>query len=153
MKLFWGLVVGLGLALTLGVSSAEAAKGTKKKGEQKIHGKVLAVHHHKGGGGSITVKVHHHKKKTGQSTAAKAAPKAPAAGSQHHGKTFHIGKHTHIEAVQGKLHQTVGFAALHAGEHVTVLAKGQNAEKVDIHVPHQKVKLPTVKLPTVKRKK
>jgi len=136
------LVFGLAGILTIGASSAQAAKGVKKE-EHKVEGKVIAVHHHKDGHGSITVEVAHHHKKKGQAPGTTAAPAVPAqARGAHHQdhETFEVNAETRFESVQGKEHKTVGFREVHDGESVTIHARGHHAEVVDIHHHHRKGK-------------
>ncbi len=127
------MVVGLAALLATGAGTAEAAKGVKKKGEHKIQGIVVAVDHHKHGG-TLTVKTRNHHKKKNSATAA-AGQKGKG-----HVQKFHVGKDTKITAGHGQKHHPVSFAALHKGEHVTILAKGHQAEKVEIHRHHAKKK-------------
>ena len=134
MKRCLGLAaIVLAVVLTAGASSAQAAKGAKKNGEHKVHGKVIAMHQGKKGA-TMTVKVHHHHKKKAQQAAAAAAPPAPAGVKHHHShKTFHLTNATQVEVVRGKQHQPAGAAAIHKGAHVTVMAKGHHADKVAVH--------------------
>ena len=127
-------IVGLAASLTAGVSTTQAAKGVKKKGDHMHHGVVVAVEHGSGGG-SITIKTHHHKKKkaVGTATAAK--------GTKHkHEHKFHVSPGTQFSTVAGKTHKPTSFSAVHKGEHVAILAKGHVAEKVAIHHHHHKKK-------------
>lgn len=127
-------VVGLTALLMAGVSTAQAAKGVKKKGDHAVHGVVVAVDHDKNGG-SITVKTHHHKKKKKSATT--------AVGQKSKGKhehKFHVSPGTKFTVGHGKTQKPASFSAVHKGEHVVILAKGHNAEKVAIHHHHHKKK-------------
>jgi hypothetical protein len=123
-------VVGI---LGMGASTAFAAKGVKKNVEalHTVHGVVTKVEHKKNkeaGGhiGEITVKVQQHKKK-GQPA---------AAGAKQEEKTvkFSVNKETKFALVRGKQRVPAQFAAVREGEHVAILAKGEKAEAVGIHV-------------------
>lgn len=126
------LLVGVLATLTAGVSTAQAAKGVKKKGEHRVHGIVVGVDHDKNGG-SITVKTHHHKKK--KKTATTTVGQKPKGKHEH---KFHVSKGTHFSVGHGKHQKPASFGAVHKGEHVVILAKGHNAEKVTIHHHHKK---------------
>jgi hypothetical protein len=119
--------------LALGVSPAQAAKGVKKKpasnGVQVVHGVVTQVHHDKakssaGHLGEITIKTTHHKKK------GKSASSGGKSASHTH--KFSVGSGTKFEQIHGKQVTPAHFAAIHAGEHVAITAKGNHAELVAI---------------------
>jgi hypothetical protein len=107
--------------LTIGTSTVQAATGVKNGGTHQVHGTVVALR--QGPQGLLlTVQVHHHHAK-GQPVAAKAA---------HH--TFVLTQATHVMLVQGKLHQPGDAAALRQGAHVAVVAKGNHADLVEVHL-------------------
>lgn len=119
--------------LTLGASPAFAAKGVKKKptnGVHVVHGVVTQVHHDKaktsaGHIGEITIKTTHSKKKGKSATA--------GGKSASHTQKFSVGSGTKFEQAHGKQVTPAHFAAVHAGEHVAIQAKGNHAELVAIH--------------------
>lgn len=121
------LVLGLAFALTLGPANVFAAKGVKKKGEHTHHGVVVSV-----GSGKVTIKTHHHHKKKKQ-----GATKAPA---KNHEKTFTTSKSTKVEIAKKGQHQPTSLGALKKGEHVTIEAKKDHADKIVIHHHHKKKK-------------
>ena len=109
--------------------SAEAAKGVKKNATHKHHGVVVSVNHAKG---TMVVKTHHHKKKTaGQPAQANAKAKS-------HDVTFHISAKTHVSIEGGKgkgkgKQGQANISAIHAGQHVVVVASHHQALEVHIH--------------------
>jgi hypothetical protein len=130
--------VVLGL-LGAGAAPALAAKGVKKNavnGVHHVHGVVTHVQHHNGKNGvghigEITVKTQNNKKKGQPAAAGKQAS---------HTHKFSVSSSTRFTAHNKKQQVPVTFAAVHAGEHVTITAKGQHAEAVAIHVQAKKKK-------------
>ena len=120
-----GLVLGFVAALTM-VSTAEAAKGTKKNNQTTVHGQVVGLHgigmQNGTAGAALTIKVPHHKK-TG-------AALAGGAGSHQSQRTFHLTAATRFERLVGTQLQPANIAAVHLGSHVLVHAQGNQAEKV-----------------------
>jgi hypothetical protein len=112
------LVLGVIFGLSVGASSAFAAKGVKKKAEHHHKGVVVSV-----GDGTITIKTHHHKKK-----------KAATAGAPKHQElSFTINAATKVEIDSKGVHKPATLAALHKGEHVTIASKEKHADKIAIH--------------------
>ena len=110
-------------AIAWSVDSAEAAKGVKKKATHKHHGVVVSVNSAKG---TMVVKTHHHKKKT-------AGQPAQAKGKSHD-VTFHLSAKTHV-SISGKgKGKQANIGAIHAGQHVMVVASHHQALEVHIHV-------------------
>jgi len=136
--LLTAVAVALGL-LGAGAAPALAAKGVKKNavnGTHHVHGVVTQVHHHNGRNGAghigeITVKTHHSKKKGQPAVAGKKA---------NHTHTFTVGSNTKFIAHNKQQQVPVGFAAVRAGEHVAIVAKGRHAETVSIRVHTRKKK-------------
>jgi hypothetical protein len=116
------LVVGLISGLTLvAPGEAQAAKG-KGKREHAIHGVIESIQFDKDKDhGTMVLKVHHHKKKKS------------AAGSAATEKTVVFGKHTKVEIGKGGKERAGSISDLRKGEHVAVLEKGKQAEKIVIH--------------------
>ena len=117
-------VLGAVLMSAVCASPAPAAKGVKKTGEQHLSGKIVAVHHGKKGHGTITVQVTNHKQKK-----TVAAPRQIV-----HTRTFTV---THATRIHGAANGRQGFTALRAGEHVTIAAHHQHADRITIQHPHR----------------
>src|SRR5438477_9770517 len=121
IRLFLGFAVALAI-----VSTAEAAKGTKKNSQSTVHGQVVGIHsagmHNGKAGAALTIKVHHHKKTT--------TALAGTAGSHHSRRTFHVTAATQFERLVGKQLQPTTIAAVHMGSQVRNHAKGTRADKV-----------------------
>jgi hypothetical protein len=109
--------------LTIGASTVQAAKGVKKGGTHKVHGTLVALRQAPQGL-LLTVQVHHHAK-------GRAAAKAVHQAANH---TFVLTQGTQVMLVQGKLHQPGNAAALRQGAHVAVVAKGNQASLVEVHL-------------------
>ena len=121
------LVLGVVFGLTVGASSAQAAKGVKKKangnGEHHHHGKVISVDHK---AGHFTIAVHHHSKKKKGTTATATPTKV-----QH--IKFNVTNSSKFFVSQNKNKTPSSFSALKVGEHVGVASKNHHADTVVIH--------------------
>lgn len=117
-------VLGAITLLVVCAAPARAAKGVKKNGQQHLSGKVVAVNHGKKGHGTITITVHHHKQR-----------KTVAARRQTgQTRTFTV---SHTTYVQGAGSGRRGLAALRAGEHVTIAAHNQHADRITVQHHHR----------------
>lgn len=84
------------LALLLGTSAAQAAKGVKKGTQHKHHGVVVAVNHNKKDPHIVIHTRHHHKKKKVAGVAVVPA----AAKKKHHQFKAHVKAATVIEVAK-----------------------------------------------------
>jgi hypothetical protein len=120
--------LGLALFLTLGASTALAAKGAKraeKTGDRHYRGVITAVDQDKDGKvNSFTVAIRHHKKKN--KTGAKEMK-------------FTLDSNTKFVA-HGKMKTQFGASKLAKGERVRILAKGDHADKVVLKKAHARAK-------------
>ncbi len=145
-------ILGLFLALAVGTSTAQAAKGVKKnvsgKGVKKnvsgspialaahkVHGTVVAVDHNKG---TLTVKLHNHHKKILTTTTTLTTLKPTATGKSHK-HAFHVVSGVKVTAVHGKSSKPASLSAIHKGERVAMLVIGDTVEAITIH-SHKKKK-------------
>ena len=121
---FGGTLLTL-MAMAWLADSAEAAKGVKKGETHKHHGVVVSVNPSKG---TMVVKTHHRKKKTaGQPAQANAKGKS-------HDVTFHLSAKSNV-SLDGKGKQgPANIRAIHAGQHVMVVASHHQALEVHIHL-------------------
>ncbi len=132
-KIVAGMIAGLAIALVCGVSSAEAAKGVKKKsekGEHKTQGVVIDVNHEKN---IFIVKPHHDHKKKGITVPSITATPKKKGKKVEEVKEFDVSSGTVFLKVNGKKHEPSSFKAVSKGDHVVVEAKGRAAERVAIH--------------------
>lgn len=120
------LVLGIIFGITAGASTAQAAKGIKKKANPNVEhhhqGKVVHVDH-KSGRFTIAV-VHHSKKKK----AAAANPVTKIVQIR-----FSVSKATQFSIGSKKMKAASNFAALQVGEYVSVAGKNHHADAVLIH--------------------
>lgn len=129
-RLCLATIFALVAALTLGSSTAHAAKGVKKKNKaHTIHGTVVAVNH-KAGKGTITIMARQHKKKNA------AAGNAP----QMHEVTVHIDTATAYSMSQKKAKTPTTVAAVQKGAKIMVKSTGQHADTVVVSANTKKAK-------------
>jgi hypothetical protein len=121
------VVLGAIALFAVCTAPAPAAKGVKKTGIHQVSGKVVAVNHGKKGHGTVTIQVMHHRQKKG------AAVRRQPVTTQ----TFTVGHTTHIHTAANVRR---GLASLHAGEHVTIMAHRQHADRITIHAVNRVVR-------------
>jgi hypothetical protein len=126
-------LLAVAVALSAGAGNAQAGKGVKKNGQHELRGVVVAVQGGKGGG-SFTIKTHAKKGGKGGANAAKAGGKGGKANKGGNTKTINFGAQTKFELVHNKQGRPASAAALRPGEHVSVKAGGNTAERVVIHI-------------------
>jgi hypothetical protein len=120
-----GLVFGLGA----GASSAHAAKGVKKNANSGVHVHHGVVTHVDHKAGHFTILAHHSKKKNNMNA---------QAGAQAKHVHFKVNGSTKFVVGNGQNKTPTNFAALRAGEHVTVGSQQGTAEGVVIHKSQKK---------------
>ncbi len=103
--------------LLLAAAPAPAARVVRKTTEHTYHGTVIGVHR-KGNTEHLTISSsHRHRSRTGiRST------------TRHRHHTFTVSQRTQVVSPRGP----VGMRALHRGEHVTVQAHGNHADRVTV---------------------
>jgi hypothetical protein len=122
IRVFRPAMILAGIAI-MGIcaSPAPAAKGIKKNQEHHFRGTIASVHNgKKGAPGTVTIHVTHYKHKKGTDALVKV-------GSNH---VLTLDRHTHVHTAA---HVPVSHMALHHGEHVTVAAHNQHADRIVIH--------------------
>ena len=137
---FWSAFIGIGLILSIGASTAEAAKGVKKaasgNGQRTLVGTVVSVSPDKTGYGVFKLKTGTHHKKMIPFANAPANAKV----NQQNKPVTHelnVTSATRFEHHNGNSVSIVTPAALKKGERVRVRATGPQAQTVQILTNHR----------------
>jgi len=137
---FWSAFTGIALILSIGASTAEAAKGVKKtangNGHRTLVGTVVSINPDKTGYGVFHLKTGNHHKKMSAYT---NAPTNAAVNVQNKPVVhqLNVSSATRFEHHNGNSVSVVTPAALKKGERVRVRASGTQAQTVQILTNHR----------------